>query len=151
MKTIILLVLITTLTSVSYGQKFMGVKNTTKKGWAVFEFKQRGFELMGETTQLDEPCVLMMNINKKDTIFAGIVYRESDKHIKNIQILCPPRENWTDLDIEYEKRFKILVDLYGEPKVIRKYITTWDFPKTHGQVTLSVAKEKYVRILCIWD
>ena len=139
------------LSSISYGQKFMGVKNTTKKGWAIFEFKQRGFEIIGESIQVDTPYVAMMNVTRKDTIFVGIVYRTSDKRVKNIQILCPYRDNWNDIDNEYEEKFKTLSDLYGKPAMIRKYMTTWDFPKTHGQVTLSVTKEKYIRILCIWD
>jgi len=174
MKTILLLILITLIPSISNGQKFMGIKNTTKKGWAIMELRQRGFHKVAEIDTLDVPYVLMSMDDNINDALAELTYTPINELVSGLQILMPRRSTWSDLKNDYLKNLKKLTKLYGKPDNSSKefmwpymegdgneliylenhrcnYKSVWFFPKTGGRVSIEIDVEKYVKITCLWD
>ena len=113
MKKFIMILLLTTLTIISFSQEFIGIKVDGKINDVVEKFKAKGLKV----SKSSSPNVISMEgIVGNRKLELNIVSTPTTKIVWKFAVYLPEQLSWTSLKSEYEEYLDVLTRKYGVPE-----------------------------------
>ena len=125
------------LSSISYGQEFMGIKVDGKKDAAIVAFKSKGFILKDDS----DGSVVMNGRIGSDVVELFITYSPITKTVWGYRVFLPKQSTWSYIKSDYEKYLGILTEKYGSPEKSYNFFSS-PYDEGDGYEMTAVAVDK---------
>ncbi len=131
---------ISTLSFVSKGQEFMGVKVEGDKTTFINQFKAKGFAVIGDPSS---DAVLMRGTISGKAYELVVVSTPKTKKIWKLSVFLPEVTSWNSIKREYENYLNILIEKYGAPDKTYRFFSS-PYEEGDGYEMSAITLEKCV-------
>jgi hypothetical protein len=114
MKKLLMVLTITLISSVSFGQEFMGIKVGGKLNEVVEKLKQKGFKIIPNES-IAPNIVRMEGLAGRNYVDMTILSSPISKTVWKFAVYLPEQDNWFDIKWQYNEYLNLLTKKYGEP------------------------------------